>query len=453
MSRRCARSARPGPPASRFGSRSSASPRFAGRLHGDDRAGGDQQRRRGPRAEASRRGRSTLTGDIVPCLARPFFGICKETKEERGRRQRRSTHALPSPHHRRCHRHRRGAACPCRRRAGSRDRGAAGVAALEGDVLRQDRRPRRPDDGEGPARVPARRRAAGDRGAGAANARSSSARSAGRSSRAACSSRAPTAGTSPRCSSCSPGRGISGCSTSTATSAPRRRPACSASSARAGSRSTGSPARRRSRPSATGGATPVLTQATSSAVSYVVRPGDTLTEIAAEAQDDRARARRRKRPRVGEPRRRGREAPSARSGGGRAGAGAEPLDRACAHRQVGGALRRPVKPRPGACVAGVRLPDERHLVDGRLGADADHAGHLDVRRNRPARPHGAADGRGRRRGRAWPCSTTCSSASTATSGSRSPPGTRASGPCASAGSTTRRRCSSRTCSRSRGRPL
>ena len=42
-------------------------------------------------------------------------------------------------------------------RARPRDRGAAGVAALEGDVLRQDRRARRTDDGEGPAGVPARR--------------------------------------------------------------------------------------------------------------------------------------------------------------------------------------------------------------------------------------------------------------------------------------------------------
>ena len=28
-------------------------------------------------------------------------------------------------------------------------------------------------------------------------------------------------------------------------------------------------------------------------------------------------------------------------------------------------------------MAGVRLPDQRDLVDRRLGADADHAGHLD----------------------------------------------------------------------------
>ena len=59
---------------------------------------------------------------------------------------------------------------------------------------------------------------------------------------------------------------------------------------------------------------PVLTRATAAPVSYVVKPGDTLTEIAVEAQDDRARAREGERPEVGQPRRRGREAAPARGG-------------------------------------------------------------------------------------------------------------------------------------------
>ena len=113
-----------------------------------------------------------------------------------------------------------------------------------------------------------------------------------------------------------------------------------------------------------------------------------------EAQDDRACARRRQRPRVREPRRRGSEAPSARVRRSRSGRRAEPLDRSLAHRQVGGALRHLRQPRPCARVAGVRLPDERDLVDRRLGADADHARHLGVRRNRPPRAH-ACRGRAR----------------------------------------------------------
>ena len=131
----------------------------------------------------------------------------------------------------------------------------------------------------------------------------------------------------------------------------------------------------------------------------------------------------------------------------RSGGRAQPLDRSRAHRQVGGALRHLRQPRARARVAGVRLPDERDLVDRRLGADADHARHLGVRRDRPPRPHRPEDGRGRGRGRDDAARTTCSSASTATSGWRSPPGTRVRRPCASTGSTTRRRCSSRTCSR------
>ena len=109
--------------------------------------------------------------DMVPCPS-AVLGICKETKEAGGRWQRRSAHAPPSRHHRgrRSRRSRRSDGAR-RGRARSRDRGAAGVAALEGDVLRQDRRARRADDGEGPARVPARRRAARHRGAGASNAR------------------------------------------------------------------------------------------------------------------------------------------------------------------------------------------------------------------------------------------------------------------------------------------
>ena len=52
-----------------------------------------------------------------------------------------------------------------------RGRGAAGVAAVEGDILWQNRRRRRPDDGERPAGVPACGRFARDGGVGASNAR------------------------------------------------------------------------------------------------------------------------------------------------------------------------------------------------------------------------------------------------------------------------------------------
>ena len=138
--------------------------------------------------------------------------------------------------------------------------------------------------------------------------------------------------------------------------------------------------------------TPVLTQATSVDDQLRRAAGGHAHRDRRQAQDDRPRARRRQRHRVGEPRRRGREAPPARRGRVGTRARAQPLDRPRAHRQVGGALRHLRQPRPRARVAGVRLPDERDLVDRRLGADADHAGHLDVRRNRPARADGAEDG-------------------------------------------------------------
>ena len=117
-------------------------------------------------ARPSRRHRATSVGRTE------LFGICKETKEAAGRRQRRSAHAPASPHIAVvASRRRRGSAGARRGRPGSRDRGAAGLAPLEGDVLRQDRRARRADDGEGPALVPARGRVARDGGAGASNAR------------------------------------------------------------------------------------------------------------------------------------------------------------------------------------------------------------------------------------------------------------------------------------------
>ena len=155
----------------RFGSRSSVSPRFAARLHAATEPAATS-RMTAPASTASRRGRSTLTATWCHVRRLAPEEICKKTKEAAGRRQRRSAHALPSRRHRRSRRSlRRGFARARRGQPGPRDRGAAGLAALEGDVLRQDRRARRADDGEGPARVPARRPTAGDGGAGASNAR------------------------------------------------------------------------------------------------------------------------------------------------------------------------------------------------------------------------------------------------------------------------------------------
>ena len=195
--------------------------------------------------------------------------------------------------------------------------------------------------------------------------------------------------------------------------------------------------------------TPVLTKATSSTISYVVRPGDTLTEIAAKHKTTvRALAAANDIESVnlvveGAKLR----LPAAVASAPRT--RAQPLDRARAHRQVGGVLRHFRQPRPRARVAGVRLPDERDLVDRGLGTDADHAGHVDLRRNGVARANGAADGRGRRPGRDGAAQP---SAQALQRDQRLALAAwyRASGPSASTGSTQRRSRSSRTCSRSPG---
>ena len=147
--------------------------------------------------------------------------------------------------------------------------------------------------------------------------------------------------------------------------------------------------------------TPVLTQATAPAVpvsSYVVRPGDTLTAIAEKHKTTvRALATANDLASVNLVVEGAKLVLPGASGSGSASGpadGAEPLDGAGAHRPLGRALRHPRQPGPGARVAGVRLPDERHVVGRRLGPDAGHP----RRRGRSSRPCcSAAPSRGRAR--------------------------------------------------------
>ena len=187
-----------------------------------------------------------------------------------------------------------------RGRPRSRDRGAPGVAALEGDVLRHDRRPRRPDDGQGPAARSSARPGFRSPASSAPRTRAA-ARCARPAARRAPRARARvrTAGTSRRCSSCSRAPAICACSTSTATSARRRRRRSSASSAPAASAVDGVAGPATLTAFGHGRRAPVLTQATATAIAGLVRraPRRHADRDRREAQDDRARAGQGERPR------------------------------------------------------------------------------------------------------------------------------------------------------------
>ena len=147
---------------------------------------------------------------------------------------------------------------------------------------------------------------------------------------------------------------------------------------------------------------PVLTRATAAPVSYVVKPGDTLTEIAVKHKTTvRALAKANDLKSInlvveGAKLRLPAEV------GSRPDGGAVPLDRSRAHRQVGEPLRHPGQPGARARVAGVGLPDEHHLVGRGLGPDAGDP--LDAGRSSRRSSSGAPS---RRRARAasrseWP---------------------------------------------------
>ena len=198
------------------------------------------------------------------------------------------------------------------RRSGSGDRGAAGVAAFEGDVLRQDRRRRRADDGKGPTGVPARGRSARDGGVGASNARP--ARRARPPARRAARARPGhvrlgrlVAAVPPRPGGASPAarrrRSLRRVDESRARPLPAHPSACG---------------RRDRRPGDVDGVRARTADARPGAGDEIDRQlrraaGRHAHRDRGEAQDDRACTRRRQQPRVREPRRRGSEAPPARS--------------------------------------------------------------------------------------------------------------------------------------------
>ena len=96
-----------------------------------------------------------LPDALGPAVRASLLSICKEMQEAAARSPNGPSRALASPDHGRRGRPARRTLGARRGRPRSRDRRAPGGAALEGDVLRQDRRALRADDGQGIALVPA----------------------------------------------------------------------------------------------------------------------------------------------------------------------------------------------------------------------------------------------------------------------------------------------------------
>ena len=170
--------------------------------------------------------------------------------------------------------------------------------------------------------------------------------------------------------------------------------------------------------------------------SYVVRPGDTLSGIAARFGVGHAPAGAGERParrgillagitlRVPAATRR-RRARSALVGAG-------------VDRRLVGALRRRRRARAGGRLAGIRLPHEHPLLGRGLGADAGAPGHVDVRRGRADRPLRSPHRRRRRPRRRRPAAPPDRRLRRQRGRWRSPPTTRASDRCARAACCPRR---------------